>query len=182
MRRFGVVLGVLLAAGLLAEPAAAGRQRSLVIVTRDASVTRIGTFRPSENPRLSAAIRAFGRPSSRRGSGDTSCRVHWSRLGLRMLFVNLGAPGRSACGRSVGKAQSFTARGSRFRTVAGLRVGMPSSEVRARHPRARHAVGAWTLVRARSPYGDGTEIPVLRAFTKDGTVTVLAGWIGGAGD
>ncbi len=35
---------------------------------------------------------------------------------------------------------------------------------------------------AASPYGDGTESPVLRAFAKGGQVASLAGWIGGAGE
>ena len=45
-------------------------------MTEDAFVTRIGTFKPSQNPRLSAAIRAFGSPSSRRGRGS-ACTVRW---------------------------------------------------------------------------------------------------------
>ena len=49
-------------------------------------------------------------------------------------------------------------------------------------PRVVCEDGAWTLVSAANPYGDGSESPVLRAFAKGGQVASLAGWIGGAGE
>ena len=54
MRR-ALALG-LLAALACAAPAAAA-PASMTIVTHDASVSRIGTFRPSDNPRAVAFIR-----------------------------------------------------------------------------------------------------------------------------
>jgi hypothetical protein len=166
---------------VFAAPAAAA-PRSMTVVVRDAFVTRIGTFRPAENPRLSAAIHAFGRPSSRRARGNSACTVRWRRLGLKIVFANFGAPGLSACARSVGRAQSFVAGGARFTTVAGLRPGQPSGQIRTLYPDASFERGAWTLVSAVNPFGDGTESPVLWAFTRGGKVASLAGWIGGAGE
>ena len=181
MRRLMVVLCGLMVLGVCAQPAAAA-PAWMTVVTRDAFVTRIGTFKPSENPRLSAAIRAFGRPSSRRGRGGSACTVRWRRLGLKVIFANFGSPGLSTCSRSVGRAQSFVASGPRFTTVAGLRPGQPSAQIRALYPDTGFERGAWTLVSAVNPFGDGTESPVLRAFTRGGQVASLAGWIGGAGE
>jgi hypothetical protein len=183
MRRIPVVMvaGSLLL-GLGAVPAGAA-PASMTIVTRDAFVTRIGTFRPSENPRVSAAVRAFGRPTSRRARGS-ACTVRWRGLGLKIVFASFDSPvpGRTTCSSSVGRAQSFVASGPRFTTDLGLRPGQPSTQIRALYPDTEFERGAWTLVSAVSPYGDGTESPVLRAFTKAGTVASLAGWIGAAGD
>ena len=43
---------------------------------------------------LSAAIRAFGSPSSRRGRGS-ACTVRWRGIGLKVVFANFGSPGVS---------------------------------------------------------------------------------------
>jgi hypothetical protein len=184
VRRPALILTLLVLGGGVAwgaAPAAAGAPQSMTVVTRDAFVTRIGTFRPSENPRMSAAIRAFGRPTSRRGRGS-ACTVRWRGIGLKIVFANFGSPGVSTCLSSVGRAQSFVATGERFTTVAGLRPGQPSAQIRALYPETSFERGAWTLVSAVNPFGDGTESPVLRAFTKGGQVASLAGWIGGAGE
>jgi hypothetical protein len=180
MRRIAATAGGMLALLTIGADDAVG-QASRTIVTHDAFVSRIGTFRPSENPRLSAATRAFGRPSSRRARGS-ACTVRWRGIGLKVVFANLGAPGRSACSPSVARAQSFVATGPSFTTQAGLRPGQPSAQVRALYPDAAFDRGAWTLVSAASPYGDGSESPVLRAFTRGGQVASLAGWVGGAGE
>jgi hypothetical protein len=183
MRRssLAALAGSLLLVALAAPPAHAGPTATLTIATRDAFVTQIGTFRPAQNPRLSAAIRAFGRPSTRRGRGS-ACTVRWRRLGLKIVFANFGAPGASTCRPSVGRAQSFVATGGAFATQTGLRPGQPSAQIRSLYPDARFERGAWTLVSAENPIGDGTERPVLRAFSRGGQVASLAGWIGGAGD
>jgi hypothetical protein len=45
------------------------------------------------------------------------------------------------------------------------------------------ADGFWALVTAQFPFGSSDEeSPVLRALTKDGRVSALAGYIGGAGE
>jgi hypothetical protein len=156
----------------------------MTIVTRDYYVSRIGTFRPAENPLLSAAIRAFGRPTQVQLKAG-SCRVSWRALRLKINFENFGgaAPGQTTCTPSVGRAQSFVARGTRFRTTAGLRVNQPSSEIPERYPDAVFDDGFWTLVSARFPFGDNEEeSPVLTALTRNGRVSALVGYIGGAGE
>jgi hypothetical protein len=179
MRRLTATAGGMLA--LLAVAAAPAAGQSPTIATEDAFVTRIGTFQPSQNPRLSAAIRAFGPPSSRRGRGS-ACTVRWRGIGLKIVFANFGSPGVSTCRGSVGRAQSFVATGPGFATATGLAPGQPSTQIKALYPDTEFEKGAWTLVSAANPYGDGSESPVLRAFAKDGQVASLAGWIGGAGE
>jgi hypothetical protein len=180
MRRIAATAGGMLAMLTIGADQAAG-QASRTIVTRDAFVSRIGTFKPAVNPLLSSAIRAFGHPSSRRGRGG-ACTVRWRGIGLKIVFANFGAPGRSTCAAATGRAQSGVASGPTFATVAGLRPGQPSTQIRALYPDTAFERGAWTLVSAASPYGDGSQSPVLRAFAKGGQVASLAGWIGGAGE
>jgi hypothetical protein len=157
---------------------------SMTIVTREYYVSRIGTFRPSENPRLSAARRAFGRPSKVQLTGGT-CRVTWGHLRLRIFFENFGGAGagQTTCTPSVGRAQTFVARGTRFRTTAGLRVNQPSAAIPERHPDAVFADGFWAIVSAVFPFGPSDdESPVLTALTRNGRVSALGGYIGGAGE
>jgi hypothetical protein len=167
------------------RPPAPRAGAGITVVTRQYFVSRIGRFSPSENPRLSAAIRAFGRPSQRKLIGGT-CRVRWRAIGLQISFENFGGPrpGQTTCTPSVGRAQSFVARGTRFRTVRGLRVGAPSSTIPERHPNAEFQSGGfWALVLATFPFGDGDEpAPVLNALVAGGRVAALAGYIGGAGE
>lgn len=185
MRAFPLTV-VLATAAIAVPPASATAATSaFTIVTRDYYVSRIGPFRPVQNPRLSAAIRAFGRPSSRKLDRST-CRVDWRRLRLRIYFENFGGvrPGQTTCTASVGKAQSFVARGSRFRTVKDLRVGHPSSSIPAKHPDAEfQPAGFWALVLAKFPFGaDEEPAPVLNALVTGGRVIALAGYVGGAGE
>lgn len=156
----------------------------MTIVTRDYYVSRIGTFRPQKNPLLSAARRSFGRPTQVQLKGRT-CRVSWRSMRLRIDFENFGGtlPGETACTPSVGRAQSFVARGTRFRTTEGLRVKQPTSEILERHPSAVFAGGFWAIVSAQFPFGSSEEeSPVLTALPRDGRVSALTGYIGGAGE
>lgn len=173
-------------AAIAAAPASASSGTSaFTIVTRDYYVSRIGPFRPAQNPRLSAAIRAFGRPSSRKLDRST-CRVEWRRLRLRITFENFGGalPGQTTCTASVGRAQGFVARGPRFRTVNDLRVDQPSASIPVKHPDAElQPRGFWALVLATFPFGSSEEpAPVLNALVMGGRVIALAGYIGGAGE
>ncbi len=164
---------------------AAKQSSGITVVTKGAFVSRLGRFKPSENPLLSSAIRAFGRSSQRKVIGGT-CRVRWQSIRLEITFANFGGtrPGQTICTPSVGRAQSFVARGSRFRTVRGLRVGAASSAIQERHADAEfQPAGFWALVLAVSPFGGSEEpSPVLNAFVSDGRVFALAGFIGGAGE
>lgn len=180
MRRTLLLLFV--AAGL-ATPSPAAAARSYTIDVARFSVSSIGDFRPSSDPHIGAAERVFGRASSKRKTSGLSCRVRWKRLGLAIVFVSFGDPGAS-CRDDVGRAQTFKARGKRFRTWHGLRVGQPEASVTRRHPAAEFRAGAWWLKTAISPFGDGeTEFAVVDArIGRDDRVRVLRGWIGAAGD
>jgi len=178
MRRTAVL--VLILAGLVARPAAA--RTDTINVARD-HVSGIGDFRPGGDPHIAAAVRAFGRPSVRRATSDSSCLVRWKRLRLEINFVNLGAPGFPTCRSDIGKAQSFTVRGKRIRTWKGLRVGMRERAVQRRHPSAEFRDGAWWLKTAVSRIGAPTEFAVVDAkIGPGGRVRVIRGWIGAAGD
>lgn len=155
-----------------------------VIATDGMQVSQIGAFRPADDASLRAAARAFGRPSSLRLRGST-CIVDWDRLRLRIHFENFGpAPrGRTTCDPAVGRAQVVVARGDRFRTTAGLRVGDPTARIPMLHPDAEFRDGrAWALVLARFPWGDGSLEPVLNALPAKGRVAALVGYIGAAGE
>ena len=158
---------------------------SHTIRTSRGYVARIGAFRIRRDPTIGAAARVFGAPSSRKLDGNSLCQVDWRRLRLRIYFVNFGGtrPGETTCSSSVGRAQSFTARGRSFRTWEGLRVGHRSQTIVDRHRSAEFRRGAWWLRTAISPFGDGeTEYAVVAANVAGGRVRVLRGWIGAAGE
>ena len=125
-----------------------------------------------------------GRSARRRRAAGAGARARCAgaEIGLKIVFANFGSPGVSTCRASVGRAQSFVATGPGFATADRARARV------SRRRRSRRSTrtttfedGAWTLVSAANPYGDGPESPVLRAFAKGGQVASLAGWIGGAG-
>jgi hypothetical protein len=179
MRR--TVVPVLIALGILAVPSSASA--AFTINVAHVSVSSIGDFRPSRDASIPAAERVFGPASSRRETSDSSCLVRWKRLRLEILFVSFDAPGPSRCRGTIGHAQTFKVRGKRFRTWHGLRVGQPEAAVRRRHPGAKFRQGAWWLKTAVSPFGDpNAEFAVVDAKVRNGSVSVLRGWFGAAGD
>jgi hypothetical protein len=194
MTRLPVLVGVSLVLGS-ALPAPTGAQavpspsvaRSFEVHATGGlggAVTRIGAFRIRRDPTIRAAQRVFGRPSSRRLGPSGTCTVEWRRLRLRILFENFGGrlPGQTTCTSTVGRAQSFTARGDRFRTWRGLSVGDSTDELVKLHPDAEFREGRWWLRFAVSPYGEAGEYPSLYATASRGDVNALKGWIGAAGE
>jgi hypothetical protein len=179
LRLIAPVVAALLLTGAPAEALSA----DFTIRTSDGAVARIGAFHARRSATLASAIRVFGR-SSRKLIGNNVCRVDWRRLRLRIDFASFAAhsPGQTTCTPSVGLAQTFTARGTRFRTSAGLRVGSSSSSIAGLYPAAEFRSGSWWLVSAVSPFGDEEEYPVIRAIVGSGRVRALAGVIGGAGE
>jgi hypothetical protein len=148
-------------------------------------VSSIGDFRPSSDPTIAAARRAFGRPSSRTRTSELSCDVRWSRLRLRITFTNFGGvgPGESICDDRASSAQTFAVRGPRVRTWRGLRVGQREEQVLERHPSAEFRRGRWWIKTTRSLVGGGGEFPVVDAtVTEAGRIKAIRGWIGAAGD
>jgi hypothetical protein len=148
-------------------------------------VSSIGKFRPSSDPTIAAAKRAFGRPSSRTRTSELSCDVRWSRLRLRITFTNFGGvgPGESICDDRASSAQTFAVRGPRVRTWRGLRVGQREERVLERHPNAEFRRGRWWIRTTRSVVGGGGEFPVVDATVNAaGRIKAIRGWIGAAGD
>ena len=180
---FALVL--LLPGTALAEPPIAEQTAARhTIRTSGGEVARIGAFRPRRDPTIAAAERVFGSSSSRKLTSG-ACVVDWDRLRLRITFANFGGhgPGQTTCTSSVGKAQSFTVRGRRFRTWNGLRVRHRSDSILGRHPTAEFRDQSWWLRTAVSPFGpDETEYPVVNAVVRNGRVVALGGWIGSAGE
>jgi hypothetical protein len=167
-----------------AAPVAQTSASSFTLRTSRGMVARIGAFRTRRDPTIRAAIRVFGRPSSRRRDGNNKiCMTQWRRLRLRIVFANFGAAPlrQSVCSDSISLAQSFTARGRRFRTWRGLRVGQRSSMISRRHPSAEFRRHTWWLRTAVSPIGGRDEYPVVDAIVSGGRVRALRGWVGAAG-
>ena len=167
-----------------AAPDSAAAARTFTVRAGASIVREIGPFRPRRDPTIGAAVRAFGEPSSRRLLSNETCVVKWRRLGLRINFVNLGGapPGLTTCSDGLGRAQSVVIKGRRFRTWKGLRVGMSREQVLRRHPAAEPRGNKWWLRTAVSPFGDGSEYPVLAAVGRAGRIVAFEGWIGAAGE
>lgn len=183
MSRSRVALTVGVLTFVLAATASPSYSRDYTIRASNGAVAAIGTFHPSRNPTLRAAIAAFGNPTSRKARyGVTGCRVKWRRLKLTIEFANYGGNAQGACADSVGLAQSFVARSPRFRTWAGLRPRARSRTIVDKHPSAEFRQGSWWLRSAYSGIGEGGDYPVVRALVHAYRVTALVGVIGAAGE
>jgi hypothetical protein len=141
------------------------------VVTSD---ERIGAYRVKSDGSLAGAIRAFGRPGSLRGSGE-SCTAVWRPIGLTLGVYNLG--GQDPCSPEFGRFGRALMRGPAWRTSKGLRLGDPVARLRQRYPRAklhpglRHfwPAGYWLVVRGNR-FGYGGTYPGLLAETRNGRV------------
>ena len=164
---------------------------------RFGGVRSIGGFRVAPRgrnyaPRLRRARRAFGRPSSvRRGRGwsNSTCRVHWRRLGLRLVFANFG--GRNPCRHGLAQYGNVTGKGATSWTAvvggsAGVTVGTDEAylaDALIGDPDPYPGARAWILAEVYVPYGDSGFIPAVRALVnRSGRVSGFDFWIGGAGD
>jgi hypothetical protein len=100
-----------------------------------------------------------------------------------VLELRAAGPGQTVCSDRGGFAQTFRARGPRFRTWNGLRVGHRESRIADLHPLAEYRDGRWWLKSTRSIFGDGGQFPVVDATVgRSDRVHALSGWIGAAGD
>ncbi|HEX8105441.1 MAG TPA: hypothetical protein VF533_22695 [Solirubrobacteraceae bacterium] len=188
----GTVALLVVVALIFALPASV-EARSYSIVPGRYAVKRIGpfktTFGRTYQPTIGAAVGAFGRPSSRFEKGG-GCILKWRRLGLRIEFWNFGGwrPDQTICSDEVGLAQAFRAKGRRFRSWRGLRVGMTEDRLLELHPHAewfdgdRYSRAAWWLAQQYSPYGDGGPYAILAAPVHGDRVSELDGWTGAAGE
>jgi hypothetical protein len=178
----------LLIAGLAAATtlvaAAPAHARSFVLratgsQTGLGEVQAIGDFKPSVNPRLRAAVRAFGQPDRRRGGGEL-CRVRWNRFGLTIRFQNFG--GFDSCGpRSL--AQKAVVTGERpWRTTKGLRIGDGVGRIKRLYPSARQTQRGFRIISGILPFGRPLPYAVLGARLEDGDMSAFTLFIGAAGD
>ena len=144
------------------------------------TVLAIGDFKPNRDPRLGAAIDAYGDPSFRRRISTFGCRVGWNALGIKILFANLGGGG--ACDEDLGRSQTARAFGDRWRTAKGLEVGQRLARLRRLYPSASQHGRAWWLVTAVTRIGETRRYPVLAATVRDGRVRSFVVEVGAAGD
>src|SRR5690242_6122690 len=80
-----------------ATTAALRAKQVLAIRASNAGVHSLGGFHPIRNPTAGAAVKAFGRPSSRQPRyGGEGCKTTWKKIGLQMTFANYGGGGRYA--------------------------------------------------------------------------------------
>jgi hypothetical protein len=171
------------AATLTTPPAAAARP--FVIEARGSEtgpgvVRAIGNFRPARNPRLRAAIRAYGEPTASSGGGEI-CRVRWEELGVRIVFQNFG--GVDSCEPSGGRAQKAVVEGdNRWRTLKGLRLGNTVARLQQLYPNARRTPRGFRLAEGILPFGAPVRYAVLGARIANGRVRAFTLFIGAAGD
>jgi hypothetical protein len=169
-------LAALIAPALLGAAPAAANAALTIDVGRGGFVVRLGSLDIRTGAMLADATRAFGRPS-RVSPGDDVCVVRWSRVKLVTRFTSFG--GVSDFCRQ-GFLQTAVTHSRRWRTWKGLRVGMPTSQVRERHPKARFRRGRWVLA-SQSVLG-GTPSPTVEAMVRGGRVSGFSLWVGAAGD
>jgi hypothetical protein len=176
----------------LASACPGAAAKPLVLRAAHNRVTAIGPWKIHQGARhstvyLANAIRALGRPSSRRVI-SYYCRVSWRRLGVIAHFTTLGGmrPGQTMCTPSVGLIDRLVIRGRRWRTWRGLRIGAPSDTIPDHHHAATFEHGAWTLARWINPgIGDvapGTPQPMVTAAVHGGRVSAFRVWIGAEGE
>jgi hypothetical protein len=183
-RRPAVLGAAALALGAAVAPAASAEPFTLEATGSNASrgkVRAIGDFKPQRDPTLGAAISVFGQPTRIVRTSNASCRVLYSAIGLRFMFVNLGGGG--PCDPAFTKAQNVRAFGPRWRTGKGLQIGDRLRRLRSIYPRATRHGRSWWLIKGINIFGiGGNPYPVLRATMKNGRVHSFALSVGAAGE
>lgn len=144
----------------------------LTIQANNAGVQNLGGFHPIRNPTVGAAVKAFGRPSSRRPRyGGSGCDLSWRKIGLKITFAYYGGKG-SACRRGIAKKgviEGTAADG--WQTSRGIRIGDSLEQLERRYPNAVEWEGDYWLAIGYSPIGDGYSYPVLAATVRGETVS-----------
>ena len=154
----------------------------LTIKVRDRHISELGGFRTSGlHGTLREAIRAWGRPSSRKRQGDTGCAVNWAGAGVRAIFANFG--GGSGCSERLARLQRATLRSKRWSTERGLHVGDPTTKLKQLYGGATFTASYFWLYTAPDVFG-GTDddIPIVTAQTKGGAVNLMQVFVMAAGD
>jgi hypothetical protein len=145
---------------------------ALVIQANNAGVQNLGGFHPIRNPTVAAAVKAFGRPSSRQQRyGRSGCDVSWRKIGLKITFAYYGGGG-SACRRGIAKTGVIQGTAAdRWQTNRGIRIGDSLEQLERRYPNAVEWEGDYWLAIGYSPVGDGGSYPVLAAMVNGETVS-----------
>jgi hypothetical protein len=170
---------LLTAAATLALPSTASAA-DLVIKVRSKHVSSLGGFRTSGNHgTLRGAIRAWGRPSTRKAIGGTGCRVNWSTVGVKAVFANFG--GGSGCSERGARIQRATLHSKRWTTERGLHVGDPTARLKQLYPGATFTVSYFWLYKAHDAFVGG-DAPIVEAQMKGGAVNLIQVQVNAAGD
>src|ERR1700709_2157285 len=157
---------LLLLTGLvaLALPSSASAA-DLVIKVRNKHVSALGAFRTNgSHGTLRNAVRAWGRPSTRKSAGGGFCRANWSTVGVRAVFL-------SGCGDS-SRIQWAILRSKRWTTERGLHIGDPTAKLKQLYPGAQFTVGAFWLYKAYDAFVQG-DAPIVTAQTKGGALSFI---------
>jgi hypothetical protein len=155
------------------------------IVMRSEMVSALGDFNLKRPPILRRAIRAFGRPVSRRKIwGGGGCVVRWENAGVRAIFANFGAPPRrrGACDPRDSLLQEATATDADWWTDRGLHLGASRADLLELYAEAEYHRSTWWLTQTYLPYGDGSYVPTLAAIMRSGLVDAFYVYVGAAGD
>lgn len=144
---------------------------------RSVDIGGIGTAAPT----LADGLEVFGEPDDQERVQDLACHVKWDDVGLLAIYANLG--GQDPCEPQQGRLQGGTVASTRWRTEAGLSVGMTLADLRRLHPDAERDGNLWTLAWAPGP-GPGTDgdVAVLGATVLDDRVRSIQAYVGAAGD
>src|SRR5436190_13690348 len=148
----------------LALPSSASAA-DLVIKVRSKHVSSLGRFATNgRRGTLRNAIRAWGRPSQRRSAGGGFCRVDWSSIGVKAVFV-------SGCGDGSG-IQRATLHSKRWTTERGLHVGDPTAKLKQLYPGATFTVSYFWLYKAYDSFVQA-DAPIVEAQMKGGAVNLI---------
>ena len=183
----------LLIAALLLVPAASAAAQGPTIITDRFSVVFLGDFHTQLGPEQAADDRQ-GDPRVRQAVEQVPdprslVRREWRKLGLRVVFVNLGYARRAAV-RQAGRRRAVVhdPGGAAVAHVAAPAIGMPESRIKELHPEARFVDNnrfypdGWWLRTARDRFGGGGKYPIVEARVRDGVVVAFDGWIGAGGE
>ena len=137
----------------------------LAIKVRNKQVSELGGFRANgSHGTLRNAIKAWGKPSTRKSGGGGFCDVNWSTVGVKAVF-------RSGCGDSA-RIQWARLRSKRWTTERGLHVGDPTAKLKQLYPGAEFTVGAFWLYKAYDAFVQGNA-PIVTAQSKGGAVSFI---------
>jgi hypothetical protein len=181
-KRLGVVILAAALATLLVPVTSASAASDRLIVVKKRKIQSFGGFAaqgPAPNTTSAAAV--FG-PGVVLVETENLCRVSYPTDAVTISFVNLGAPGFSACDPAAGKAQIMAATASGWRTDRGLAVGDSVKRLRKLYRERKLKRGVWELIGKKSFIGTSGHQVVLAALSSAGQVTGFKAFPRSAGE